>query len=50
MTPTQMHRFQVKHASDAQARWLEGVLRREGRELGTVADLDEDGQLALCWT
>jgi poly-gamma-glutamate capsule biosynthesis protein CapA/YwtB (metallophosphatase superfamily) len=50
MTPTQMHRFQVKHASDAQARWLEGVLRREGRQLGTFADLDEDGQLVLCWT
>jgi poly-gamma-glutamate capsule biosynthesis protein CapA/YwtB (metallophosphatase superfamily) len=50
MTPTQMHRLQVKHASDAQARWLEGVLRREGNELGASADLDEDGQLVLCWT
>jgi poly-gamma-glutamate synthesis protein (capsule biosynthesis protein) len=49
MTPTRMHRFQIKHASDAQARWLESVLRREGRQLGTYADVDEDGQLVLCW-
>jgi poly-gamma-glutamate capsule biosynthesis protein CapA/YwtB (metallophosphatase superfamily) len=47
MIPLQMRRFQLKRATKRDARWLRDVLVREGRALGTTAELGEDDRLTL---
>lgn len=45
MVPTQIERFRIRRASEENARWLEGVLNREGQQFGTEVKLREDGVL-----
>lgn len=49
MTPTQVRHFRVNRASSEDARWLAGVLDREGRDLGTRVGLGDDDRLTLRW-
>jgi poly-gamma-glutamate synthesis protein (capsule biosynthesis protein) len=49
MTPTRIRHFRVNRAPEAEARWLEGMLNREGRRLGTRVERQLDGTLALAW-
>ena len=49
MTPLQIRRFRLNRPSEQDARWLSGLLTREGASLGTGAELGEDGRLTLIW-
>lgn len=49
MTPTRMRRFRVNRASEEEALWLNEVLNREGRRLGTQVALRNDNTLELRW-
>ncbi|MEN8175378.1 MAG: CapA family protein [Pseudomonadota bacterium] len=49
MTPTRLRRFRINRASDEEARWLQEVLNREGRHLGTEVNHGESNVLALHW-
>ena len=49
MTPTRLRKLCINRASREEARWLAGVLNREGQPLGTRAILGEDLRLALQW-
>lgn len=49
MVPMQMRRFRLQRASADDARWLSGVLTREGQALGTAVDVGPDGDLILRW-
>jgi poly-gamma-glutamate synthesis protein (capsule biosynthesis protein) len=50
MTPTRLERLRVNRASAAEARWLAGVLSREGRRFGTRVEVAADeGALSLAW-
>ena len=49
MTATQMKRFQVRRAADADARWLCAVLDREGSRFGTRGVFLPDGRIELRW-
>ena len=49
MTPTQIRHFRVNRAPEADARWLEAMLNREGARLGTRVERQLDGTLALAW-
>jgi poly-gamma-glutamate synthesis protein (capsule biosynthesis protein) len=50
LTPLQIRRFRLHRAERSDARWLRDALEREGRELGTGAELREDGGLVLGWS
>jgi poly-gamma-glutamate synthesis protein (capsule biosynthesis protein) len=49
MVATQMRRFQIRRAADADARWLSAMLDREGRRFGTRSELLPDGRIELKW-
>ena len=49
MVPLERHRFRLRDASDSASRLLSGLLTREGRQLGTVAEPDAEGSIALRW-
>lgn len=49
MSPMRIRRFQVTRAGREDAQWLEGLLNREGRPLGTRVELAGDGTLELRW-
>lgn len=49
MTPVTQRRFRLERTSAEDARWLVEVLAREGEELGTSAELGDDGRLRLLW-
>ena len=49
MTPTRLRNLRINHASQEEAQWLEQVLNREGRRLGTRVTLDRDQRLTLHW-
>ncbi len=49
MIPTRTRRFRAGRASAEEGRWLRDALRRAGARLGTSADLQQDGSLALRW-
>jgi len=49
MIPMQIRRFQLNRASRADALWLQDVLNREGRALGTRVEIDENNVLTLRW-
>jgi poly-gamma-glutamate capsule biosynthesis protein CapA/YwtB (metallophosphatase superfamily) len=49
MVPTQVRRFSVRRASEADAAWLRDVLDREGGSLGTSVQMTEDNALLLRW-
>ncbi len=49
MVPTQTRRFRVSRASKAGNEWLQKVLNREGRKLGTTVELSAECNLQLTW-
>jgi poly-gamma-glutamate capsule biosynthesis protein CapA/YwtB (metallophosphatase superfamily) len=49
MIPMRRQRLRVYRASTAEAQWLQDMLNREGRKLGTRAVLHEDNTLTLHW-
>jgi poly-gamma-glutamate synthesis protein (capsule biosynthesis protein) len=49
LTPTRIRHFRVNRARSDEARWLERMLDREGRELGTGVDRLADETLLLNW-
>jgi poly-gamma-glutamate capsule biosynthesis protein CapA/YwtB (metallophosphatase superfamily) len=49
MVPMQIRRFRLNRAAPGDARWLQEVLDREGRRLGTGVGPAKDGSLVLRW-
>jgi len=49
MSPFEIKRFQLHHAGRRDAEWLQDTLSREGRRLGTRAELERSGRLLLEW-
>jgi poly-gamma-glutamate capsule biosynthesis protein CapA/YwtB (metallophosphatase superfamily) len=49
MTPTQIRRFRVTRAPVSDAKWLAGILNREGAPVGTGVELTTDNLLRLRW-
>jgi poly-gamma-glutamate capsule biosynthesis protein CapA/YwtB (metallophosphatase superfamily) len=49
MIPLQIKRFRLQRVSTQDAKWLQATLSREGKKLGTQAELDPDGSLMLRW-
>ncbi len=49
MTPLQIRNFRLERASRRDSRWLQEVLNREGRALGTHVQPSEDDGLSLRW-
>jgi poly-gamma-glutamate synthesis protein (capsule biosynthesis protein) len=49
LVPTLTRRFQVNRATEKDVLWLQGVLNREGMELGTSVELNEDLSFSLRW-
>jgi poly-gamma-glutamate synthesis protein (capsule biosynthesis protein) len=49
MTPTRIRHFRVNRGREDDARWLEGMLNREGGKLGTRVERQPDGTLELAW-
>jgi len=49
LTPTQIRQFRVRRAAEFDARWLEAMLNREGRELGTWVERKPDNRFLLRW-
>ena len=49
MVPMQTRRFRLNRASAADARWLQRVLDRESRPLGSRVEAEREGSLALRW-
>jgi len=49
MVPLQIRRFQLVHASRADAAWLAGELNRTGQVFGTRLALTADGRFSLVW-
>jgi poly-gamma-glutamate synthesis protein (capsule biosynthesis protein) len=47
LTPTRIRHFRVNRARGDEARWLEAMLEREGRALGTSVERLQDDTLAL---
>jgi len=50
MIPIRIRSLRITRAGRTAARWLRDVLSREGRPLGTRAELGPDGRLELRWT
>ncbi|WP_439882610.1 CapA family protein [Pontibacter sp. MBLB2868] len=49
MVPMKINRFQLQHASPADAAWLLKVLDRESNKLGAGIVMNEDTTLSLTW-
>jgi poly-gamma-glutamate synthesis protein (capsule biosynthesis protein) len=49
MVPTQVRRFRVNRASQADSKWLEGLLNREGQRFGTRVRRSAGNVLTLTW-
>jgi len=49
MTPTQTRHLRVNLAQEEGVRWLLGTLNRQGKKLGTWAELQPDNTLLLRW-
>ena len=47
MTPMQIQRLQLVHASQRDARWLQTVLTLTSQPVGSQVELDQDGRLTL---
>lgn len=50
MIPTQVRRFRVNHASEADAKWLQDLLNREGKPFGTHVKRSAENILTLQWS
>lgn len=49
LVPLQIRHLRVNRAPDADARWLEAMLKREGKALGTRVQLQADNRLLVEW-
>jgi poly-gamma-glutamate synthesis protein (capsule biosynthesis protein) len=49
MIPTQVRRFRVTRATEADIHWLEALLNREGKRFRTEVKLRDGKTLTLCW-
>jgi poly-gamma-glutamate capsule biosynthesis protein CapA/YwtB (metallophosphatase superfamily) len=49
MVPYQTRRFRLERATDVDTKWLQEMLTREGKELGTSVQLGPGGVLVLRW-
>jgi len=49
MIPTQVRRFRVNRAAEADVRWLRDRLSREGERFGTRVGMASDNSLSLSW-
>jgi poly-gamma-glutamate capsule biosynthesis protein CapA/YwtB (metallophosphatase superfamily) len=49
MIPTQVRRFRVNRAAEADVRWLRDILNRAGTRFGTRVDMASDNSLTLSW-
>ena len=49
LVPMRMARMRLNRVSRADAEWLQTMLNREGRDLGTGVDMDSAGTLRLNW-
>jgi len=49
LVPMRLRRLRLERAPDADARWLEAMLDREGKTLGTRAGHTEGGGIELRW-
>jgi poly-gamma-glutamate synthesis protein (capsule biosynthesis protein) len=49
MTPVQIKHFRTNRASRADVLWLKDILNREGKNLGTRVEIDQDNTLTLKW-
>jgi poly-gamma-glutamate capsule biosynthesis protein CapA/YwtB (metallophosphatase superfamily) len=49
MIPTQVKRFRVNRAAEADMRWLQARLNRESERFGARADIESDDSLRLSW-
>jgi poly-gamma-glutamate synthesis protein (capsule biosynthesis protein) len=49
LVPMQSRRFRLNRASEADAKWLRGLLNRLGAPFGTQARLESDNSLTLQW-
>ena len=49
MVPTQIRRFSLHRASEADRLWLQDVLNREGRQFGTRVEPGKQQSLLLGW-
>jgi poly-gamma-glutamate synthesis protein (capsule biosynthesis protein) len=50
MIPTQIRRFRINHASDADSQWLENVLNQEGKQFHTWVKRSAGNILTLQWS
>lgn len=49
LTPTRIKRFRVNRTSGDETKWLQQVLNREGKKLGTSVKLKKDQRLQVEW-
>lgn len=49
MIPLRVRRMRLEAASAAEARWLCGLMAREGKRFGTRAEVDGEEELSLLW-
>lgn len=49
LVPMKIRHFRLERAAPADAEWLAAMLEREGAHLGTGAELQRDGRIALRW-
>jgi poly-gamma-glutamate synthesis protein (capsule biosynthesis protein) len=49
MAPTQLRRFQVHRAAEADAAWLKELLDMEGEQLGTQFTIEAENRIRLHW-
>jgi poly-gamma-glutamate synthesis protein (capsule biosynthesis protein) len=49
MVPTQVRRFRVSRAAQADSEWLENLLNREGQRFGTRVTRTAENLIALAW-
>lgn len=50
MIPTQLRRFRVNRASEADSQWLEDLLNREGKRFGTHVKRSAENIFTLKWS
>lgn len=49
MVPMKIKNFRLNNTSSQETEWLQSMLKREGKKLGTGASLNADGSLSLEW-
>ncbi|MGM0531025.1 MAG: CapA family protein, partial [Bacteroidota bacterium] len=49
IVPMQIRNFRLNHVSKKDAEWLNSMLKREGKKLGTSVVLNQDSTFSLQW-